>query len=121
MVSEPAVVTVARDKLLTARHLAEAGIPVPGTATPEEALADPGSWRGPLMMKPRGGSSSIGIRRIDALAEMPDPGELENYVVQELLEGEEYTVNIFVDAAGRSWPPCRTGASRPAQARSRRG
>lgn len=53
------------------------------------------------MLKPRGGSSSIGIRRIDSLTDMPDPAELDHYVVQELLDGEEYTVNIFVDDRGR--------------------
>lgn len=53
------------------------------------------------MLKPRGGSSSIGIQRIDTVADMPDPSELDHYVVQELLDGEEYTVNIFVDDQGR--------------------
>jgi carbamoyl-phosphate synthase large subunit len=100
MVSTPDVVGVARDKLLTARSLERAGVPIPRTATPEEVLAAPEAWTGPLMLKPRGGSSSVGIRRIEQVADMPDLDELDNYVVQELLDGEEYTVNIFVDDAG---------------------
>ena len=39
MVSAPDVIEVARDKWLTAKRLAEAGVPVPKTATPEEVLA----------------------------------------------------------------------------------
>jgi carbamoyl-phosphate synthase large subunit len=101
MVSAPDVIEVARDKLLTAKRLAEAGVPIPKTATPEEVLAAPEAWNGPLMLKPRGGSSSVGIRRIDQVADMPDLAELDNYVVQELLDGVEYTVNIFIDATGK--------------------
>ena len=101
MVSAPEVVEVARDKLLTAKRLNETGIPTPKTATPEEVLDAPGDWPGQLMLKPRGGSSSIGIQRIDKVADMPDPADLANYVVQELLDGDEYTVNIFVDGQGR--------------------
>lgn len=99
-VSSPEVVALARDKLATARHLAAAGIAVPATATLDEVAAAPEAWRWPLLVKPRGGSASAGIRRLespDQLEALNDPAGL---VAQALLEGPEYTVNLFFDQAG---------------------
>lgn len=100
-VSTPAVVRLARDKLRTAEFLSRRGLPAPRTGLPQEVLRDPESWPWPLMIKPRAGSSSIGIRVAsspDQLAEIADSPE---YLVQELLRGEEYTVNLFFDRSGR--------------------
>lgn len=100
VIGSPAVVGLARDKLATAELLHAHGIPVPRTASPEAVAAAPDSWSGPLLLKPRAGSSSVGIRRLEGAAALPAPGALEGYVAQELIEGDEFTVNMFFDRAG---------------------
>lgn len=100
-VSSPAAVDIARNKAETARVLSGAGIATPRTAWPHEVLAAPDGWNWPLIFKPNGGSSSVGLCRVanvgdlsEALASWPDG------IVQTLIRGPEYTVNMFVDADG---------------------
>jgi carbamoyl-phosphate synthase large subunit len=95
-ISAPEAVAIARDKFSTALAL---GADAPRTALPEEILAAPDGWTLPLLAKPRAGSASSGIRRIAGMEELRAlPG---GYVVQELLGGREFTVNLFI-AAGRT-------------------
>lgn len=100
-VSGPAAIDIARNKAETARLLSQAGVDTPRTAWPHEVMAAPVDWNWPLIFKPNGGSSSVGLRRVggvddlaEALAAFPDG------IVQELIQGPEYTVNMFVDANG---------------------
>lgn len=100
VVSHPETVQIARDKLATAEALALAGLPTPRSLPLRDFLADPSAIKGAIIVKPKAGSSSAGIirpRAIDELTSLAPDG----YVVQECWEGEEYTVNVFVDQAGR--------------------
>ena len=100
-VSAPAIVDMARDKLSTALCLAGHGIPVPRSAAVAEVVAASDDWTWPLLVKPRAGSSSIGIHLAtspDQLAGLQPDGD---QMVQELLRGQEYTVNLFFDRSGR--------------------
>lgn len=92
-ISSPAAIAIARDKLLTARAL---GADAPASAPPAGVLAAPERWRFPLLAKPRGGSASTGVQRIDSLDAVR--GLPDGYMVQQLLDGVEYTVNLFVRA-----------------------
>lgn len=98
-VASPELVAIARDKGATCRILGAAGVPVPRTHAPDEArgLNDPALW--PLLAKPVAGSASRGLRVMaspdDLPVRFPEP-----FVLQELLEGAEYTVNVFVDHHG---------------------
>jgi len=101
LVSSPSVVRMARDKAATARFLSEHGIPTPRTASVGELLAEPDSWNWPVILKPLGGSSSVGMRRAESLRDARLAAtERADYVAQELLCGREYTVNLFFDQAG---------------------
>ena len=104
LVSSPGIVRLARDKLETAKRLATWGVPVPQSAVPAEVLADPESWPGPVILKPRGGSSSIGLKRLASAAALAAETVPDGHVVQEQLLGEEYTVNIYFGAYGT--PAC---------------
>lgn len=98
-VSSPEVVSLARDKQLTTAILAQAGIPTPRTAALRDYLDNPAQLTGPLIAKPRGGSSSIGL----VYADGPDPLRRLDpavYLVQERWVGEEFTVNMFFDRQG---------------------
>ena len=99
-VSAPAVVRLARDKLRTAEFLESRGLPVPRTDLPDAVLAEPEAWPWPLLVKPRAGSSSIGIRVVFSPDQLAELAGSPDYLVQELLRGEEYTVNLFFDRAG---------------------
>ena len=100
-VSGPATVEIARDKLRTARLLAELGLPVPRSAPVAEVLRAPQDWTWPVMVKPRSGSSSIGIRVVPSPDQLGRLEDDDDRLVQELLRGEEYTVNLFFDRGGR--------------------
>lgn len=101
LVSSPALVRMARDKAETMRFLGNHGIPVPRTALLKEVLSCPDGWEWPLMLKPVGGSSSVGIRQVRDLAEVELAAEARSdFLAQELLHGREYTVNLFFDQEG---------------------
>ncbi|MEJ1157412.1 ATP-grasp domain-containing protein [Prosthecomicrobium sp. N25] len=92
-------VAVARDKLETVRVLGGAGIPVPLTADWETVSARPAAHPWPLFMKPKGGSASRGLARLDGPADLP-ASVPEPMILQEFLSGPEMTVNVFVDRSG---------------------
>ncbi len=101
IVSDVASVVVTRDKARTVQRFRELGFQAPRLFAPGE-LADPDSMPYPVFLKPVNGSSSIGAVRIGS------PEELRFYlertdrpVVQSMESGEEYTVDVFADLAGR--------------------
>ncbi|HYZ48394.1 MAG TPA: ATP-grasp domain-containing protein [Sphingomonas sp.] len=100
VISGPELVGIARDKLATAEFLAAYDIPSPRTARLEDVCAAPDDWQWPVMVKPRHGSASRGIRIITSPAGLPHDPE-EPLIVQELLQGREFTVNMFFDRKGQ--------------------
>lgn len=99
VVSAPETVALCQDKRATAARLAEAGIATPATLPLAEYLRDPKRLRTPVIAKPNRGSASIGLVRPQRLGDLAalDP---DGYIVQELWQGREYTVNVFFDRAG---------------------
>ncbi len=100
IISSYVAVHIARDKFATIRALGDVGIPVPKSLMLKDYLAEPTKLAGDLIAKPRAGSSSIGIilpRGPADLANLPP----DDYVVQEKWEGQEFTVNVFIDRAGK--------------------
>jgi len=100
--SDLASVVVARDKAKTARVLSEAGVVVPRTAPIRQVIDEHSTWRWPLIAKPASGSSSIGISRVGSVFELENLEKMRSdLIVQEFVRGPEFTVNVFVDDAGR--------------------
>lgn len=99
-VGSPAVCAIGADKVRTHAWLTEAGLP-----TVEQALAS--EWDGgfPAIAKPSRGSSSIGVRVVADAEELveatrgPCAGE---WLVQSIARGDEYTVSVYVDRAGKA-------------------
>src|SRR5262249_19424574 len=96
---------MAGDKLETAERLGAGGIAVPRTATLDTALGHPEAFPGSVILKPRNGSASIGIREFRSITHVGSglegiDGAGDALVVQERLDGAEYTVNLFFDRAG---------------------
>ncbi|TPW29017.1 ATP-grasp domain-containing protein [Pararhizobium mangrovi] len=98
-VSPPATIEIVRDKLRTAQVLGAANVPVPRTASLEAARAMASDFDWPAFVKPAGGSASRGIRIVQSPSQLPH-GTEEPMILQQLLKGPEYTVNMFVDRDG---------------------
>ena len=94
----PACALLGFDKWLLFDWLRSHGIPTVETFQ----LGDP-TWRtleGPVVAKPRSGSSSIGVWKAGSVQELP-PGLTEDYIIQTLARGVELTVDFAVNSDGR--------------------
>jgi len=100
LVSSAASISVCRDKIRTHQFLLANGFGAPRLiAQPELPHAD---FDYPLFVKPLGGSSSINAFKVNSareleffLAYVPNP------MVQEYVEGDEYSIDVFCDFNGR--------------------
>lgn len=75
------------------------------------------AWCPPCVIKPRRGRGSRGVAVVRSFDEMASHLSLQrgiDCVVQELLEGDEYTVTVAADSDGklRAIVPCRVGLKR---------
>jgi carbamoyl-phosphate synthase large subunit len=97
-VANPDVLAIIRDKAALLNKAAGI-VPVPWSLVwDQNSPAELPSW--PAFAKPRAGSGSrdlIKINTITDLAQVPRNGE---FVVQEWLPGEEYSVDVYVSRAG---------------------
>jgi carbamoyl-phosphate synthase large subunit len=102
VVSDPAVVDLADDKLATAQFLERHGFPAPKTRLLNEPNLDDIPL--PAVLKPRkGGARSRGVLIVASRAELCghlSSVDTNNYVVQEQIAGEEYTCGT-VNLGGR--------------------
>ena len=71
-------------------------VPVPRFAVFNEAFDD-SDWQYPLIVKPRAGSGSRGIVKVDAPAELAKLERSAQLLVQEYLPGEEFSVDVLAD------------------------
>lgn len=94
------VVALGSDKEATHRWLIDNDLPAPRQATPDEVLANPDDWPMPLLIKPRYGSSSIGVHIADDTDKLRLLTADRPYLVQTIAQGAEYTVDLFVDQSG---------------------
>lgn len=92
---------ICNDKILTYRFFSENDIPTPRTWLPSE-LPPVAQLKFPLFLKPRMGRGSVGIHKLN------NPRELEFFlgyvkdpIVQEYLEGKEYTLDTLTDFSGQ--------------------
>lgn len=87
------------DKLNFARYLDELGIPGPPTAPYSPGMP---VKRFPVYLKPRRGSGSVGTTRVDSLQSLHEAAQgRSDLIVQEAVEGTEFTVDCFAAEPGR--------------------
>lgn len=96
LVPPPAITELGGDKLATFRFFSAQGIPTPAVYE-TDTVPD----RFPLIVKPRDGSSSLGVTAVH------NPEELaffrryiRNSLVQEFVTGDEFTVDVLADLKG---------------------
>lgn len=106
-VSAPETIAICADKQLTHCWLREHGFPAPQQESLAIIAPRPNVFRFPVILKPRFGSGSVGVRRIEGREELQvfagaaqTDGRLHDYVVEEIAPGHEHTVNVFVDRSG---------------------
>ena len=92
LVSDYDLVTTCDDKYVTGQVLDYEGIRVPKIYSSMDSVTFP------VIVKPRIGSGSRGVVRVNSKEEMPEI--TDELMVQEYLEGEEYTCAVFVDRYG---------------------
>jgi carbamoyl-phosphate synthase large subunit len=85
------------DKFALARRC-RGVLPVPRTDLLGPAAAV--GRRYPVIVKPRRGAGSRGISVVESEAELLSLGDDDTRLVQDLLPGDEYSVDVFADVAG---------------------
>ena len=102
-ISDPDVVDLANDKLMTATRLSTQGIPVPRTFSLSPDI-DPGmvgrELGYPFIVKPRVGRGGRGVTLYQKESEAHEERRV-NVVCQQFMPGEECDLNMFVHPAGR--------------------
>jgi carbamoyl-phosphate synthase large subunit len=97
------------DKLALAR-CCEGHVRVPRTECFDRTL-DPASWEYPVVVKPRTGSGSRDVSVLTSSRELAARDASTEFIVQEYLPGEEYSIDVLADASGHlvaSVPRVRT-------------
>lgn len=87
------------DKLEFAKFLSQIGVPGPATQpySPNAQIE-----RYPVYLKPRRGSGSVGTSRVESAHSLHEAARgRSDLIVQEALEGVEFTVDCFAAAPGR--------------------
>ncbi len=100
-ISSPDTIRISSDKVHTWEWLTRHGFPTVRQATPEQVLADRDAWPLPLVAKPAGGSSSIGLMRVTDHDELIGLPPEKRYIVQSMAPGIELTISAFIDRSGR--------------------
>ena len=101
LISSYDVIGICRDKINTQKWLEEHGFLVPRMITDEDI--DAGNISYPVFIKPLDGSSSINAFRVETKAELDTYRELigaGRYIIQDFMQGTEYTVDAFLDFEG---------------------
>jgi carbamoyl-phosphate synthase large subunit len=101
VISSLPVIQTCGDKQALAAWLASKGLPAPAIVPKNDALAGRVSF--PLFVKPRtGGRGSLGAQRVDSVQELEVAcSKLDEPLIQEFIDGEEYTVDTLSDFDGR--------------------
>ncbi len=100
LISDEKVVSVCRDKRSTQKFLEEHGFEMPRLYTEEEL--DRGDVSFPVFIKPLDGSSSINAFKLENAQELSTFRRfVEKPIVQEYVEGTEYTIDAFLDFDSR--------------------
>ncbi len=104
LIADARVIDICRDKVATFKFLAEAGIDTPQTYLPDQMPAS-GDLRFPYFIKPRYGSASMWVHKLDDEAELRyHLQKVRDPIVQEFVDGVEHTLDVYVGLSGR--PQC---------------
>ena len=101
LISSAEVIKICRDKKNTQKFLEDNGFSVPKMISDKEINRGDVKW--PVFIKPLDGSSSVNAFRADDKEELDTFKRIigeGKYIIQDFMEGTEYTVDAFVDFDG---------------------
>ena len=102
IVSDASVVRRCNDKFATFQFMREHRIPTPETWLASE-IEDPAALPYPIFVKPRHGVSSIDAFAVQSQSEFEAARQrIPDLIAQELLVGDEFTIDVLCDFAGRA-------------------
>jgi carbamoyl-phosphate synthase large subunit len=100
-ISCSSTVEICSNKVRTHEWLSANGFPTVRQTDPRRALLHRSNWPLPLIAKPRNGSASVGVRRIETLLDLEALAEKSSdCIVQEIACGREFTINVYVNRSG---------------------
>lgn len=97
MISEPEMIRICQDKNNTSQFFVDCGLHAP------MPVNDWKEYRSgyPAFIKPRDGSSSINVFKVENAKELEIYAEqIKDYIVQPYVKGKEYTIDVFCDWDG---------------------
>ena len=96
LISDQKVIEICRDKIKTQRFLENNKFGIPKMYSEEEIENDRVQY--PLFIKPKSGSSSFNAFKVNNKNELGIYRSIiDEPIVQDFIEGEEYTVDVFLD------------------------
>ena len=99
LISSLATIEICNDKNRTNHFFAEIGVKTPKIYNSIKI----DDWHFPLIVKPSMGSSSVGVHKVNNQVELDFfTNYVENAIVQELIIGDEYTIDCLVDFHGKA-------------------
>jgi carbamoyl-phosphate synthase large subunit len=98
---DAAGVRLARDKLATAKALSAAGLETPETLPANEVDEHISKFPNGIVVKPRSGSSSVGVHFFSHVRQVPAELRTEANIIQDLVVGREFTVNCYIDRSSQ--------------------
>lgn len=101
LISSPSTVDIAFDKWRTHEWFVAHGFPTVKQQSVEKVLNDSSQWTFPVIVKPRRGSASIGVRIVNDVETLQSLKGQDELVVESIAQGVEHTTNVFVDSLGR--------------------
>ena len=97
LISKPDKITICRDKNNTSEFFESCGCKAPKTVNNWELY----NGEFPCFIKPKDGSSSINAYKVENKDELEMYAQqVEDYIIQDFIEGTEYTVDVFCDFDG---------------------
>jgi carbamoyl-phosphate synthase large subunit len=101
LISSAECIRITGNKAEANHWLLTNGFPTVRQTSVSEALADCGRWVTPLIAKPRNGSSSIGLLRVNDRAVLEQLRGRDDYVVETVAPGHEHTVDVLINRRGK--------------------
>lgn len=107
-ISTPEVIAIGGDKARTHEWLTSKGLPTVRQAPVEHVLARPSDWPFPFLVKPAGGSSSIGVAIVRDRVQLEAATRGGGFIAQSIAAGVEHTIDFLAGRDGR----CRCAVPR---------
>lgn len=96
LISDEKVIKICRDKINTQKFMEDNNFGIPKSYTDTEVLNS--DLKFPLFIKPKSGSSSINTIKVSNYDELITYKSIvEDPIIQDFMEGDEYTVDVFLD------------------------